>query len=208
MLAYCVRKVGNGQDTSFWHEVWVGDRSLKDRFPRVYALDREKSCCVADRVGSLDWEGCLRRWPRGGIEMHQFTGLTDVLAQVTVTGGRDSWVWNLDSEAGYSVRSARLLIDGKILDVAALATRWNRMLPAKINVFAWRLMLNRIPTKVNLDRRGIDCGSIRCQVCDEDLETANHLFFSCELAIAIWSKIATWWDIDIPMWSSMLEWAN
>ncbi|KAL4561091.1 hypothetical protein LXL04_033253 [Taraxacum kok-saghyz] len=36
----------------------------------------------------------------------------------------------------------------------------------------------------------------------------NHLFFSCELTIAIWSKIATWWDIDIPMWSSMVEWAN
>ena len=57
------------------------------------------------------------------------------------------------------------------------------MVPAKVNVFVWRLMLNRIPTKVNLDRRGIDCGSIRCAVCDDALETVNHLFFSYGMAV-------------------------
>ncbi|KAL4584102.1 hypothetical protein LXL04_008692 [Taraxacum kok-saghyz] len=32
--------------------------------------------------------------------------------------------------------------------------------------------------------------------------------FLYRLAVAIWSKIASWWNIDIPMWSSMVEWAN
>ena len=39
----CLRKkLGNGCTTKFWSHVWVGDRCLKDRFPRGFPLDRDK----------------------------------------------------------------------------------------------------------------------------------------------------------------------
>ncbi|GJR45998.1 hypothetical protein Tco_1314101 [Tanacetum coccineum] len=31
--------VGNGVDTLFWEDVWIGDLSLKSEFPRLYALE-------------------------------------------------------------------------------------------------------------------------------------------------------------------------
>ncbi|KAL4563958.1 hypothetical protein LXL04_028007 [Taraxacum kok-saghyz] len=142
------------------------------------------------------------------LEEHQFTDLQQELASVALTSGSDAWVWKADPGSGFSVKSARAMIDASILDVDDMATRWNRMVPAKMNVFAWRLMMNRLPTKVNLDRRGIDCGSIRCGVCDDDLETVNHLFFSCEMAVDLWTKVVKWWDIDIPLCSTMREWAT
>nr|GEU94892.1 RNA-directed DNA polymerase, eukaryota [Tanacetum cinerariifolium] len=103
-------------------------------------------------------------------------------------------------------RGARGFIDDVILDFDYVATRWNRLVPAKVNVFFWRLNLNRIPTRVNLDRRGIDIGSVLCPVYDRDVETSNHLLFSCEMAVDLWVLVARWWELDIPVTSSVSEW--
>ncbi|GJW85353.1 RNA-directed DNA polymerase, eukaryota [Tanacetum coccineum] len=78
--------------------------------------------------------------------------------------------------------------------------RWNRLVPARVNVFFWRLNVNRIPTRVNLDMRSIDIGSVR------DVETSNDLFFSCEMAVDLWVLVARWWELDISVMSSVLEW--
>nr|GEV76085.1 probable LRR receptor-like serine/threonine-protein kinase At1g63430 [Tanacetum cinerariifolium] len=59
---------------------------------------------------------------------------------------------------------------------------------------------------VNLDRRGIDAGSIRCLVCQVDVETINHIFFSCDMAFVLWAKLARWWSLDIPICTIFLEW--
>ena len=86
------------------------------------------------------------------MELQQFTELVDELDQVVISGGRDVWSWKKEPSGEFTVRSARGCIDEKILVVDSLATRWNNMVPTKVNVFTWRLMLNRIPTNVNLDR--------------------------------------------------------
>ncbi|GJU71337.1 RNA-directed DNA polymerase, eukaryota, reverse transcriptase zinc-binding domain protein [Tanacetum coccineum] len=91
-------------------------------------------------------------------------------------------------------------------DVDYVATGWNRLVPSKVNVFFWRLNLNRIHTTVNIDKRGIDIGSVLCLVCDSYVETSNHLFFSCEMAMDLWVLVARWWELHIPVTSSVLEW--
>ncbi|KAL4575810.1 hypothetical protein LXL04_011896 [Taraxacum kok-saghyz] len=173
----CSRKLGDGTSTAFWGDVWCGDRNFKSRYARVYELDMDKDCLVAARIAMQDWFHLFKRRSRGGVEMQQYTELREEIASVVLSSGRDTWVWNLDVGTGFTVKAARSLIDGVLLDVDSVATRWNKMLPAKVNVFVCRLILNRIPTKVNLDRRGIDLGSV-----------------------------ANWWQIDIPVRSSMVEW--
>lgn len=73
-------------------------------------------------------------------------------------------------------------------------------------MFMWKLRLNRLPSRVNLDRRGLDLHSILCPTCDSDVETVNHLFFSCELALDLWALVARWWEIDISICSSISDW--
>jgi hypothetical protein len=36
------KKVGNGNATSFWNEIWVGTQSLRERFPRLYGISLQK----------------------------------------------------------------------------------------------------------------------------------------------------------------------
>ena len=84
------------------------------------------------------------------------------------------------------------LVDPNILDTVPIATRWNRSIPIKVNVFIWRLMFNKLPSRVNLDKKGIDVGSILCPMCVDDVETINHIFFSCDMAKELWALFARW----------------
>ncbi|GJT62028.1 RNA-directed DNA polymerase, eukaryota, reverse transcriptase zinc-binding domain protein [Tanacetum coccineum] len=157
---------------------------------RVYALDDTKSCTVAEHLRILDWLLTFRKPPRVDDELLQYTALRACTSQI----------WSHGVSVGFLVVSARGFIDDVILDVDVVATRRTRLFPAKVNVFFWRLKLNRIPTRVNLDMRSIDIGSVR------DVETSNDLFFSCEMAVDLWVLVARWWELDIPVMSSVLEW--
>ncbi|GJR46213.1 RNA-directed DNA polymerase, eukaryota, reverse transcriptase zinc-binding domain protein [Tanacetum coccineum] len=96
-------------------------------------------------------------------------------------------------------KALRKKIDNCILGSTGDPTRWNKALPIKINIHIWRLIQDRLPTRCNLDNRGIDIHSKRCPVCDEDLETTQHLFVDCFLAKSLWKKISSWWGFsDYP----------
>ncbi|GKF26677.1 RNA-directed DNA polymerase, eukaryota, reverse transcriptase zinc-binding domain protein, partial [Tanacetum coccineum] len=90
------------------------------------------------------------------------------------------------------------LLDSCTLDDGSSATQWNNMIPIKVNIFLWRLSLNKLPSRMNLDRKGIEVDSLLCPICHEDVETDNHTFFNCDLAKDLWALLARWWELDIP----------
>ncbi|GJR98826.1 RNA-directed DNA polymerase, eukaryota, reverse transcriptase zinc-binding domain protein [Tanacetum coccineum] len=165
-------------------DVWCGEQPLKTLFPRIYMLDTDRLCLVMNRIPFQDVSFILRRQPRGGggIEMAQLSELHAKIEHTTLFDQGDSWIWMLDS-SGFSVASVRYLVDYKTLDTAPNATRWIRHIPIKVNIFIWRLMLNKLPSRVNLDRRGIDVNSILCPICQMDIEMINHKFFSCDMTL-------------------------
>ncbi|GJU76790.1 hypothetical protein Tco_1273860 [Tanacetum coccineum] len=46
------KKVENGEATSFWNDVWLGDFPLKQTYPRLYFLELDKYVSVASQVES------------------------------------------------------------------------------------------------------------------------------------------------------------
>ena len=76
------------------------------------------------------------------------------------------------------------------------STRWNKLVPIKVNIASWRIENLRIPTRVNLDSRGIDLHSIRCPICDDDLETEDHVLVKCGVALNIWKEVLKWWGLN------------
>lgn len=52
--------------------------------------------------------------------------------------------------------------------------------------FMWRACHNILPTRENLLRRKIITDS-RCPICGIEVETANHILWSCPLASDVWS---------------------
>ncbi|GKB78544.1 RNA-directed DNA polymerase, eukaryota, reverse transcriptase zinc-binding domain protein, partial [Tanacetum coccineum] len=132
--------------------------------------------------------------------------LQNLIRDVVLSDHSDSWTWSPNISKGYSVALARHLIDSHILDVSPNATRWNQNIPIKVNVFLWRLSLNKLPSRVNLDKKYIDVDSILCPICNDDVESVNHHFFTCDMAKDLWAMLARWWELDIPFCSNMAEW--
>jgi len=59
-------EVGDGSRTRFWHDVWCGDRSLKDTFPGLLCYARNRDALYSFRMGrggddKLCWTPSKRR---------------------------------------------------------------------------------------------------------------------------------------------------
>ncbi|GJY22106.1 RNA-directed DNA polymerase, eukaryota [Tanacetum coccineum] len=93
-----------------------------------------------------------------------------------------------------------------IIEVMIKETNGYGLLTDEMVFLLLRLKLNRIPSRVNLDRKGIDIGSILCPNCLEDIETVNHIFFNCGMAQDLWALLAKWWELDIPLCANITEW--
>ncbi|GKB11988.1 RNA-directed DNA polymerase, eukaryota [Tanacetum coccineum] len=120
----------------------------------------------------------------------------------------DRWKWDLESSGDFSVASARMLIDGKTLPEVGSRTRWVRYVPNKVNVHAWKVKTNGLATRFNVSRRGIDINSLSCGICDNGVETADHLFFSCSMARQVSRLIMRWWDISYEEFDSYKGWSD
>ena len=74
---------------------------------------------------------------------------------------------------------------------------WLKVVPLKVNLFVWRLFMNKLPTKDNLYRRDvIDASHLTCAALCGELEDRDHLFFCCDVYGRIWLLVSKWLGID------------
>ena len=74
--------------------------------------------------------------------------------------------------------------------------QWQLKVPTKGAVFAWRLLRDRLPTKVNLHRRQIEVANRSCPFCGNMEEEVGHLFFHCSKILPIWWESSSWLNIS------------
>ena len=113
--------------------------------------------------------------------------------------GTDEWEWLGDQTRTYSTCSAYNLVmeaskGGQQQDWCK--ELWRIKLPSKITVFAWRLIEDRLPTKMNLHRRHVQLQDLRCPFCREAVEEASHLFFHCIFIQPIWWESMSWLNLQ------------
>ncbi|PWA87141.1 RNA-directed DNA polymerase, eukaryota, Reverse transcriptase zinc-binding domain protein [Artemisia annua] len=137
LISHCHIRVGNGLCTQFWNEVWIGDTPLRVLFPRIYALEINKDCSVADKL-QYSVTSSLRRTVRGGVEAFQLDLLQKTIESTMLSNMEDRWVWDLNGDGVFRVKDVRTLLDECFLPKAPTATRWVKYVPIKINVFAWK----------------------------------------------------------------------
>ncbi|GKD10385.1 RNA-directed DNA polymerase, eukaryota, partial [Tanacetum coccineum] len=66
--------------------------------------------------------------------------------------------------------------------------------------------LDRLPTRYNLDRRGVEVSSLSCPICNSTHEDTDHLLFRCGLATDVMRLVCRWWNVLwIPV-NSYQEW--
>ncbi|GJR19676.1 RNA-directed DNA polymerase, eukaryota [Tanacetum coccineum] len=207
LISHCHIRMGNGLRTQFWNEVWIGDTQLRVMFPRIYALEINKDCTVADKL-QFSVTSSLRRSVRGGVESSQLALLQTYIEGTLLSNMEDRWVWDLNGEGVFRVKDVRILLDECFLPKAPTATRWVKYVPIKINVFAWKVFLDRLPTRSNLQHRGVLVSDLLCPLCSSAQEDSSHLFFSCRLATDIVRLVCRWWNLSWTPLGSYADWLN
>lgn len=191
--------------TRFWKDKWVGDNYLALTFPRLFLLSNRKDSYVGDvchvsgggRVWDLSWRRPLFVW-----EEEMLQNLLPVLVATCGSAGVDSWRWSQGDDGEFSVESCYSLLErlcllddrGRQGVEVVFKYLWKCPAPSKVVVFSWTLLLDRIPTRVNLARRGClgQDASTSCVFFNEGDETANHLFLHCNVVSRVWLKVLCW----------------
>jgi hypothetical protein len=211
-----VRRLGNGRQTRFWRNVWIGDDPLCVKFPRLFSISLQKEACVDEllkveddrRWWDFHWRRNLFQWEVVRLDM-----LVDLLVNVTLSTSEDGWIWAPNPSDGFSVKSAYdTLVEGgdrpllNDFELKMFSYIWESPAPSKVVAFSWQLFYNRLPTKDNLVRRGVfqQNAGRNCVWCDHP-ESATHLFLHWHTAHKVWYDIFKWLGVVIVMPSNILS---
>ncbi|GJZ55138.1 RNA-directed DNA polymerase, eukaryota [Tanacetum coccineum] len=186
-----------GDSGSIWFNILKSVRELDNKNAN---LDDFVSKKVSDGRQTKFWEDLWigDRPLKGGAEADQWDALVNVVQHYALSPQTDRWVWSGDGTGQFSVSSARQIIDRRTLIVEDVQTRWLKEVPIKVNIFVWKMLLNKLPTRVNLSKRGLEVESLNCCICDNSPESLFHVMFECMVAKDVWRLIERWWKIDLP----------
>ncbi|GKC56064.1 RNA-directed DNA polymerase, eukaryota, reverse transcriptase zinc-binding domain protein [Tanacetum coccineum] len=205
---YVQYKLGNGEEIKFWEDKWCDGKYMKDLFPRLYMLENNKSVTVACKINGVALDTSFRRSPRGGVEASQLDALSELVTSITLRPCGDRLVWNLENSGVFTVASIRKCIDNGRFPGGDVSVKWIKSVPIKVNILAWKIACDVMPTRLNISRRGIIVDTIRCPICNAGVESSNHLFFSCDVARHLMQKVCKWWDVSLSEFSSFEGWKN
>ncbi|CAJ2661595.1 unnamed protein product [Trifolium pratense] len=179
-------KVGDRRGSSWWREI-----------VRIRDGDRGSAGATVAEMASLGWEsgGGVWVWRRQlwAWEEELLGECQTLLLGVSLQAHLpDRWLWLFDPDHGYSVRDAYQLLTSQELVTldACYDLVWHKQVPLKVSILAWRLLQDRLPTKINLASRGIlSSTATSCVSGCGGVESVHHLFLSCEIFGSLWALV-------------------
>ncbi|GKB82716.1 RNA-directed DNA polymerase, eukaryota, reverse transcriptase zinc-binding domain protein [Tanacetum coccineum] len=196
----------SGDKIRFWQDSWMEEQPFCVRFNRLFRLELDPNCKVCERWGDGGWIWNWRRVVRGGIEQEQLENMLSILTDIQEQEGNDQICWSLDGQTEFTVAGIRRHIDAFLHTGRDMCTLWCNSVPKKVNVFAWRVTLDRLPTRYNLSRMGLEIEYILCPTCGAGMETMSHVLFACSLAKEVWIQIFRWCHLSMSSGESLSDW--
>lgn len=112
----------------------------------------------------------------------QYNLLLRDIANTTPSNGEDQFRCTLASDGDYSVGLMRSRIKNKsITNASEPRISWGKTVPLKVSTFIWRANMGRIPSAIELNRRGLKLGFTYCssyisgdEGCDHQVSLRNY----------------------------------
>ncbi|QHO54604.1 Putative ribonuclease H protein [Arachis hypogaea] len=215
-------EVGDGRRTRFWEDGWLHCGSLKDRFPRLFSVSNQCGSVIGDCgfwdglkwIWNFQWRRELFQW-----ELDLLSQLHEVLRPVRLANNReDRVVWKYDRLGIFSTNSfVQVLQEGMLSeDVTSYSftkTIWKGLVPPRVELFVWFVLVGRVNTKERLSRIGIISQDDKnCVLCNKDVEQVHHLFLGCEFAWQVWSAwisvFGRYWTVPELVKDHFLSWTD
>ncbi|KAJ0453680.1 hypothetical protein HanIR_Chr15g0731921 [Helianthus annuus] len=143
--------LGNGKKIRFWVDRWLGDVPLRFKWPALYELESNKNSWVCERVSLMDGSTVLMwSWsnqPSSQQALAELEEASRVLSAVRISVDSDKWAWALAADGRFSAASFKTHAVQQLgLEVSVPYGKCS-WVPEKCNIFVWRSLLDRIPTR-------------------------------------------------------------
>jgi hypothetical protein len=205
---YVSFEVGNGSRVSFWHDVWCGERPLKNVFPALFTIACAKEAMVEENMGIVNgyihWNVLFLR-PVHDWELEEVSRFFEVLyAHQIKHGGEDKMCWipskrNIFAVSSYyKMRVNPTPVDGPWKSI------WKSRVPPRVAFFVWTAALGKILTMDNLRKRNI-IATEWCCMCKKSGESIVHLLLHCEVAVEVWNMVCQLFGVMWVMPGSLTE---
>ena len=168
--------------------MWIGNSSLKDQFPDLYKIARNKRGFLVNFISTR----CIRSWkvpfirarsPEEALIVAQMMSILD--APPPLDDRPDRRLWRPSPDRKFSVKSLYLELTN--LDPQPLNFKriWHKSFPPKVSFLLLTFALNKAQTDDNRQRRKYHLAS-RCSLCLQDIESINHITLHCSFVRDIW----------------------
>lgn len=150
------RIVGNGMNTFFWLDRWMGDCALYCVYPNLFRIAANQQLLVSNAFSHSLLDIQFTRQLTGILytEWQHLLNSLPYSSIFTDPSSSDTIFWRWTSSGLFTVHSLYLWLSNRGILNTSYSTLWHAKIPLKIKIFIWLLRQNKILTKCNLVRRG------------------------------------------------------
>lgn len=193
-------RIGCGDRIKFWEDEWIeGEAALGAKYPRLSLISCQQNQLIQHmgdyKEAGWEWKLAWRRPLFDNEVLMAANFLNDIERQPIQMHRRDGWLWRGDPSGHYTAQSAYKLLreaSAEGIHDTAYHELWKLKVPLKYAIFGWRLIRDRLPTKINLHRRQVAVSDTSCPLCRNEVEDAGHLFFHCRKVTPLWWESMSW----------------
>ena len=196
-------KIGNGIDTSLWHDPWLPFGSIFEKYGSsvMYYTAIPLSSKVQAIIAWNEWA-----WPiTSSWERIEIKAATALLPSPSHNKDVVSWIPSL---SGTFITSHTW----DFLRASSPKVPWYHLVwffgnIPRFSFIVWLAILNKLYTQDRIWK--FTPRPLACVLCHKALESHDHLFFTCDYSSFIWQEIMSRFTMDgSPLdWSSIILWA-
>jgi hypothetical protein len=185
-----VYKVGDGQLTQFWTNVWLTSVPLRIHFPKLFEICDDINSSVTECAG-MNEQINLRR-NLGAEATSEWSNLQTMLTGVTLNNNKDEVPWGLSPSRTFTTSSLYKFLLTRGMECKLAKHIWKCRISLKIQTFMWQAFQDRVQTAQQLKNRHWK-GSVSCSLCGAP-EDIDHLLFRCPLPSSYGPFLEKLWD--------------
>ena len=186
----------------------VGELSLKEAFPMLYHIARNKDAFVAEY---LRWQNEIAHWVVLFVrsiqdwELANLESFFSLLYSSKMDGNKeDKFVLLAVQSGSFEVKSFYSILSNRGHHPFPWKSIWKVKAPTKVAFFTWTAAKGRILTLDSLRKRDI-CVVNRFCMCKNDWESMDHLLIHCPFAFGLRSFVFSLFGISWVMPKQVVE---
>ncbi|WVZ95337.1 hypothetical protein U9M48_041118 [Paspalum notatum var. saurae] len=202
--------LGDGNLALFWEDNWLDGMALDVLAPNLVPAvpPRFRRRSVREGILNSSWVSDIKG-PLNEVAIAEYVEVWERVRNVTLSTGVDDqfrWRWTLNGV--YSSASAyQACFLGSTVFLGAKFL-WKAKVPPKAKFFAWLAAQDRCWTSERRRRHGLQDSDV-CVLCDQEVESINHLLLSCSFSLELWFAVfrRLSWEALMPgLGDSLMDW--